>query len=90
MSTKSSRWETRVSPETDDQVTRAAALVGVTKSQFVSDAARAAADDVLGRTDVTWMDPELFESMVSSLDTPDPVPPRLRRAAKAWRFSRLG
>ena len=89
MATKSRRWETRVSPETDEQVTRAAERLDVTKSQFVADAARTAADDVLGRGDVTLMDPALFDALVESLESPDPAP-ALRRAARAPRRSRLG
>lgn len=89
MATKSRRWETRVSPETDDRVSDAAARLDVTKSQFVADAARSAADDVLGRGDVTLMDPAAFAALVESLDSPDPAP-ALERAAESAQRSRLG
>lgn len=87
MVTKSRRWETRVDPETDDLATRASALLDVPKSQFVATAARAAAEDVLGRSDTTLMDPVLFDSLIDSLDTPDPAP-ALTRAARRRRRTR--
>lgn len=87
MAAKTRRWETRVDEETDALTSEAAERLHVSKSQFVADSARAAAEDVLARSDVTLMDPALFEELVNSLDTPDPAP-ALRRAAQTPRRSR--
>lgn len=87
MAAKTRRWETRVDDETDELTSAAAERLHVSKSQFVAEATRAAAEDVLGRSDVTLMDPALFADLVNSLDDPDPAP-ALRRAARAPRRSR--
>lgn len=87
MAAKTRRWETRVDDETDALASAAADRLHVSKSQFVADATRAAAEDVMGRSDVTLMDPTLFAALVDSLDTPDPAP-NLRRAAQESRRSR--
>ena len=89
MTAKTRRWETRVDEETDSLTSAAAERLHVSKSQFVADAARAAAEAVMARSDVTLMDPALFAALVDSLDTPDPAP-ALRRAARKPRRSRRG
>jgi len=73
MATKTSRLELRIDDETDEYVTRAAAMLHTTKSAFVADAARQAAHRVLGRADVTVMAPEVFDALMASLDVPDPT-----------------
>lgn len=83
---KTRRWETRVDEETDDLTSAAAEQLRVSKSKFVADAARAAAQDVLARSDVTLMDPELFDQLVTSLDVPDPAPGLVELAARPRRF----
>lgn len=61
----------RTDEATDQMITEAAELMRVTKSAFVADAARQAAERVLARADITLMDPEVFDSMMASLDSPD-------------------
>lgn len=74
MATKTRRFETRLDPETDRLIEEAAAELRVSKAQFVSDAARSAAQKVVARADVTLMDAPLFDAMVASLDEPDDAP----------------
>lgn len=69
--TKSRRLELRTDETTDALITEAAELLHVTKSAFVADAARQAARKVISRADMTLMAPEVFDSMMASLDTPD-------------------
>ncbi len=88
MAAKTRRWETRVDEETDELTSTAADLLRVSKSQFVADAARAAAQDVLARSDTTLMDPALFDELVASLDEPDPAPTLRNAAAGPRRYRR--
>lgn len=88
MAAKTHRWETRVDEETDELTSAAAKQLRVSKSQFVADAARAAAQDVLARSDTTLMDPALFEELVASLDVPDPAPALRAAAAKPRPYRR--
>ena len=69
--TKSRRLELRTDESTDALITEAAELLHVTKSAFVADAARQAAQKVVSRADMTLMAPEVFDLMMASLDTPD-------------------
>ncbi|WP_457966125.1 DUF1778 domain-containing protein [Arthrobacter sp. D1-29] len=69
--TKSRRLELRTDESTDALITEAAELLHVTKSAFVADAARQAAQKVVSRADMTLMAPEVFDVMMASLDTPD-------------------
>lgn len=69
--TRDRRLELRTDEATDQMITEAAELLQVTKSAFVADAARQAAARVLARADITLMDPEIFDSMVAGLDSPD-------------------
>ncbi|WP_338751854.1 DUF1778 domain-containing protein [Janibacter alittae] len=87
MAAKTRRWETRVDEETDALASAAAQRLNVSKSQFVADATRASAEEVLARSDVTVMDPVLFAELVESLDTPDPAA-ALRKAAQGPRSYR--
>ncbi|WP_434621614.1 DUF1778 domain-containing protein [Arthrobacter sp. A5] len=52
-------------------IAEAASLLHVTKSAFVADAARQAAQKVIARSDVTLMAPEVSDVMMASLDMPD-------------------
>lgn len=70
-STKTRRLELRTDQSTDELITEAAELLHVTKSAFVTDAARQAAQKVISRSDVTLMAPEVFDAMMASLDVPD-------------------
>lgn len=69
--TKTRRLELRADQRTDDLITEAAELLHVSKSAFVMDAARVAAEKVVSRADVTLMAPEVFDAMMSTLETPD-------------------
>ncbi|MGC7153069.1 toxin-antitoxin system protein [Paenarthrobacter ureafaciens] len=69
--TKTKRLELRTNETTDRLITEAANLLHVSKTAFVTDAARQAAERVVARTDVTLMSPEIFDAMMESLDTPD-------------------
>ncbi|MET4589857.1 DUF1778 domain-containing protein [Arthrobacter sp. 754] len=70
-SAKTRRLELRTDEITDELITEAAELLHVTKSAFVAEAARQAAQKVISRSDVTLMAPEIFDAMMASLDIPD-------------------
>ena len=72
--TKTRRLELRTDESTDQLITEAAELLHMTKSAFVADAARQAAEKVISRSDVTLMAPEVFDAMMASLDVPDESP----------------
>jgi uncharacterized protein (DUF1778 family) len=65
------RLEARIDAELDDLITEAAERQGVSKTAFVSEAARDAAMKVIARADVTLMPAEVFDQMVASLDVAD-------------------
>jgi len=77
-----------VDPEIRERITEAAAASHESVSGFVMLAARAEAERVLGRTDVTLMPAEQFDAMVASLDVGDQVPNLSRAAARERRFER--
>jgi len=89
MATKTRRWEARVDAETDDLAAQAADRLGVSKSEFITSAARAEAERTLARADVTLMDDALFGVMLDSLDIPDPAPALARLAATPRPYSRI-
>ncbi|MGX7678141.1 type II toxin -antitoxin system TacA 1-like antitoxin [Jatrophihabitans sp. DSM 45814] len=69
--TKTRRLELRTDEDTEKLITDAAALLHVSKTAFVEDAVRAAARRVIARSDVTLIDPAVFDSMMTALDRPD-------------------
>lgn len=71
---KTRRWEARVTPEADDKIKRAMAVVNLDRTEFLTDAALEKADRILARADVTFMDNALFDDLLTSLDTPDEAP----------------
>jgi uncharacterized protein (DUF1778 family) len=71
---KSRRFEGRLDPESDRIIARAAALTGQSKAAFMVQSARAAADRVIGRADVTLMPADQFDALVESLGSPQPLP----------------
>jgi uncharacterized protein (DUF1778 family) len=73
-SAKTERFELRLSVDAAHDLVAAAAALGVTKSQFAHDAVEEAASRVLARADTTLMDAQTFDRMMSSLETPDPMP----------------
>jgi uncharacterized protein (DUF1778 family) len=84
--TMSKRFEARLDEETDELITKAAELLHLTKSAFVTGAARAEAEKVVARADVTLMAPDVFDALVASLDVPDEAP---ELAEKLFRLPRL-
>jgi uncharacterized protein (DUF1778 family) len=69
--TKNRRLELRTDETTDRMIAEAAELMHMTKSAFVANAAREAAEKVIARADLTFMAPEVFDAMMASLDHPD-------------------
>ncbi|MDP2286963.1 MAG: DUF1778 domain-containing protein [Actinomycetota bacterium] len=65
------RLEARIDAELDDLIIEAADRLHVTKTTFVADAIREAALKVIARADVTMMAPEVFDSMMASIDIAD-------------------
>lgn len=88
MAVKARRMEARVDAETDERITRAAAVTHESVSGFVVRAARAEADRVLMRADVTPMPAEQFDALIASLDEADTAPTLVRAAARSRRFHR--
>lgn len=87
MTTLDKRLEARIDAETDELIRRAAQLQRMTKSAFVLQSVRAEAERVLARGDVTLMSPELFDSLISSLDTPDEAPELAQKLADLPRLA---
>jgi uncharacterized protein (DUF1778 family) len=87
MPAKTRRVEARLDPESDDVISRAAAVLGVSKGSFLVRSARAEADRVLARADVTLMPAEQFDAMLAALDEPEvlPVLSRLAASPKPYR-----
>ena len=83
--TKTRRLELRTDEATDQLISEAAELLHVTKSAFVADAARQAAEKIVARSDVTLMSPAVFDTMMASLDVPDGSP-ELAKLAKLPRL----
>jgi len=74
MTVKNHRLELRTDELTDELITEAAALLHTSKSAFVADAARDAARRIIARADITFMAPEQFDLLMSTLDTADESP----------------
>ncbi len=68
------RLEARIDAELDDLIVEAAEQLNITKTAFVTDAVRNAALKVIARADVTIMAPEVFDSMMASIDIADESP----------------
>jgi uncharacterized protein (DUF1778 family) len=68
------RLEARIDPELDELIAEAAERLHVNKTTFVCDAVREAALKVIARADVTMMAPEVFDSMMASIDVADASP----------------
>jgi uncharacterized protein (DUF1778 family) len=86
--TKTRRLELRIDEATDQLISEAADLLHVTKSAFVADAARQAAEKIIARSDVTLMSPAVFDTMMASLDIPDESP-ELAELAELAKLPRL-
>lgn len=68
------RLEARIDADLDALITQAAQKQGVSKTAFVSDAARDAALKVITRAEVTLMAAEVFDQMMASIDLADHSP----------------
>jgi uncharacterized protein (DUF1778 family) len=80
--------EARLTPAADDLITRAASLVGETRSQFVVQAAEERAARLIGRTDLTLIPAEQFDQIILSLDQAEPLPDLAALAARPRPYAR--
>lgn len=77
--TKKRRFELLTDEATDQLISETADLLHLTKSAFVADAARQAAERIVARSDVTLMSPAVFDTMMASLDIRDKSPELARQ-----------
>ena len=82
------RLEARIDADLDQLITEAAEKQGVSKTAFVSDAARDAALKVIARAEVTLMAAEVFDQMMASLDIADDSPELEELAALPRRITK--
>lgn len=82
------RLEARIDADLDDLIVEAAEQLHVTKTAFVSDALREAALKVIARSEVTLMAPEVFDSMMASIDAATESPELDDLAALPRRITR--
>jgi len=68
------RFEARLDEATDELITKAAELTHMSKSAFVTSAARAEAEKIVARADITMLDSKTFDQLMSSLDVADESP----------------
>ncbi|GAB3201003.1 hypothetical protein GCM10027062_21920 [Nocardioides hungaricus] len=68
------RLEARIDHDLDLMIAEAADRLHVTKTAFVTDAVRDAALKVIAHAEVTLMAPEVFDSMMASIDVADESP----------------
>jgi uncharacterized protein (DUF1778 family) len=78
-------WNLRVSPGDQDLIDRAVQASGLTRTDFVLQAVRAAAQNLL--VEQTWsaLEPEAFEAFRRQLDAPASPNERLQRTMAAPR-----
>ena len=78
-------WNLRVTPGDQELIDRAVSASGLTRTDFVLQAARAAAQELL--VEQTWsaMEPAAFEAFCRQLDAPGIPNERLRRTMAAPR-----
>jgi len=87
MATKTERIEIRADADSQDRIARAAQVVHESVSTFVLNAATAAADRILGRTDRTLMPAKQYDALMAALDQPDEAPGLARAAARRRRYT---
>ena len=78
----------RIEPQVRQLIDDAAAIVGKTRTDFMIDAARRQATDVLLDQRLFNLDPERFDAFTTALDTPPAPGPKLRSLlgrTPAWR-----
>lgn len=69
----------RIRPEVRDVIDRAAELTGKTRTDFVLEAARRAAEDALLDQTMFTVSPEVYDAFLKRLDEPPCPNPELRR-----------
>lgn len=85
---KTKRFELRAEEATLDRIQQAANIVHEQTSEFVRKAAIQRAEDVLRQELVTVMEPEQFDTLMSSLDAADAAPRLAAAARKPAAFTR--
>jgi len=85
MATKTQRFEMRLDQRHEQLIKEAARRSNEKPSDFVRRVATERAEEILALSDVTFMDPAVFDVMLASLDTPDEVPAALLAAASGPR-----
>lgn len=88
MATRTRRIEMRADPASEERISKAAQVLHESVSSFVLRAASNEADRVLAQADVTLMPAEQFDTLIGSLDVPDPAPALERLAGRQRRFVR--
>lgn len=88
MAVKTKRFELRAEEATLDRIQQAANIVHEQTSEFVRKAAIQRAEDVLRQELVTVMEPEQFDTLMSSLDAADAAPRLAAAARKPAAFTR--
>ena len=78
-------WNLRVTPGDQELIDRAVSASGLTRTDFVLQAARAAAQELLVEQSWSAMEPEAFETFCRQLDAPATPNERLRRTMAAPR-----
>lgn len=86
MTAAKARLEARIDAELDDLIVEAANRLHVSKTTFVSEAVREAALKVIARSQTTLMAPEVFDSMMASIDVADESPELTNLAAMPRRI----
>jgi uncharacterized protein (DUF1778 family) len=85
-SSRSTRFEFRVRPETKQRIEHAADLVHESASDFVRAAAEQRADEVLREHDVVTIVPAaFFDQLITALDVPPEANAALTRAGRRAR-----
>ena len=80
-------WNLRVAPDDQELIDRAVAASGLTRTDFVLQAARSAAQEVLVEQAWCTVPADQFEQFLHQLDAPPKPNERLRRtmnAARPW------
>lgn len=78
----------RIEPQVRQLIDDAAAVLGKTRTEFMIEAARQQATDVLLDQRLFHLEPERFDSFIAALDTPPAPGPKLRTLlgrTPAWR-----
>lgn len=81
---RTARMNLRIEPSVDEQIRRAAAEEGVSVSEFVAAAAKAAADRTLADRTQFTLEPAAWELFCELLDRPARDLPGLDAADAAW------